>query len=495
LGTSIRTIRADGTVSCENDDVGFEQGGNAFGVPAVLGTIDNQALDLRVNNARAMRYEPGATSPNLIGGSPANRVTAGVVGATIGGGGTMEAGGCQSALYPCWNRVTDNYATVAGGRGNQAGDNADNLYLDGVYATVGGGYANAAWGQNSTVAGGVANTAIGKDTFIGGGALNSASGEGATISGGYSNSTGNFRATVGGGVLNAASGFHSTVGGGSSNWANGSDSTVGGGVSNFAGGEGATVPGGYHNSARGQHSFAAGRNAIANENHTFVWGGGSLEETVSQGEGSFVVYAPGGVYLFAGSPGSGGCTLLSGSSGWSCSSDRSLKSGIVVVEASDVLDRVVSLPIARWSFTAAPGVAHMGPMAQDFHATFGLGDDPTRLAPMDVQGVALAAIQGLNAKLEERVARLAHAAAVKDDQIQALSQSMSERDAQIASQQRQIEAQQRAMDEQRAELARLRLRVAEFESVRNDLAALRDALAEMKKGPLSVVASREQQRR
>jgi hypothetical protein len=216
---------------------------------------------------------------------------------------------------------------------------------------------------------------------------------------------------------------------------------------------------------------------------------------VSQGEGSFVVYAPGGVYLFAGSPGSGGCTLLSGSSGWSCSSDRSLKSGIVVVEASDVLDRVVSLPIARWSFTAAPGVAHMGPMAQDFHATFGLGDDPTRLAPMDVQGVALAAIQGLNAKLEERVARLAHAAAVKDDQIQALSQSMSERDAQIASQQRQIEAQQRAMDEQRAELARLRLRVAEFESVRNDLAALRDALAEMKKGPLSVVASREQQRR
>jgi trimeric autotransporter adhesin len=34
-----------------------------------------------------MRYEPNAISPNVIGGSPVNNVTAGVRGATIAGGG------------------------------------------------------------------------------------------------------------------------------------------------------------------------------------------------------------------------------------------------------------------------------------------------------------------------------------------------------------------------------------------------------------------------
>ena len=44
----------------------------------------------------------------------------------------------------------------------------------------------------------------------------------------------------------------------------------------------------------------------------------------------------------------------------------------------------------------------MSPKAQDFHEAFRLGNDPIRLAPMDVQRVALAAIQGLNAKLAEK---------------------------------------------------------------------------------------------
>ncbi len=56
----------------------FFRDGNAFGTAAVLGTTDNHPLDIRVNNARVMRYEPNAISPNVIGGSPANNVTAGV---------------------------------------------------------------------------------------------------------------------------------------------------------------------------------------------------------------------------------------------------------------------------------------------------------------------------------------------------------------------------------------------------------------------------------
>ena len=41
-------------------------------------------------------------------------------------------------------------------------------------------------------------------------------------------------------------------------------------------------------------------------------------------------------------------------------------------------------------------------MAQDFHAAFGVGTDDKHIATVDADGVALAAIQGLNQKLENR---------------------------------------------------------------------------------------------
>ena len=50
--------------------------------------------------------------------------------------------------------------------------------------------------------------------------------------------------------------------------------------------------------------------------------------------------------------------------------------------------------------TATP---HMGPMAQDFHAAFGLGTDDKHIATVDADGVALAAIQGLNQKLTDEL--------------------------------------------------------------------------------------------
>ena len=40
-------------------------------------------------------------------------------------------------------------------------------------------------------------------------------------------------------------------------------------------------------------------------------------------------------------------------------------------------------------------------MAQDFHALFPLSDSDVTLNSADLDGVALAAIQGLNQKLEE----------------------------------------------------------------------------------------------
>ena len=44
-------------------------------------------------------------------------------------------------------------------------------------------------------------------------------------------------------------------------------------------------------------------------------------------------------------------------------------------------------------------------MAQDFRAAFGLGEDDKHIATVDADGVALAAIQGLNQRLTEELKR------------------------------------------------------------------------------------------
>ena len=50
---------------------------------------------------------------------------------------------------------------------------------------------------------------------------------------------------------------------------------------------------------------------------------------------------------------------------------------------------------------------HIGPYAEDFHAAFGLhGESNRTISSQDLDGVALAAIQGLNLKLEEKQAEI-----------------------------------------------------------------------------------------
>jgi hypothetical protein len=86
-------------------------------------------------------------------------------------------------------------------------------------------------------------------------------------------------------------------------------------------------------------------------------------------------------------------------------SDRNAKEGFEAVEPRRVLTAVVALPIERWSYRGEP-VCHLGPMAQDFAAAFGLGADDRHIFPLDAAGVALAAIQGLHMVVQAQAARL-----------------------------------------------------------------------------------------
>jgi hypothetical protein len=82
-------------------------------------------------------------------------------------------------------------------------------------------------------------------------------------------------------------------------------------------------------------------------------------------------------------------------------SDRNNKRNFEQVDVSEVLESVIELPISIWEYKEDQGVRHIGPMAQDFYAAFGVGRTPTGLSSIDTGGVALAAIQGLYSQLEK----------------------------------------------------------------------------------------------
>lgn len=83
-------------------------------------------------------------------------------------------------------------------------------------------------------------------------------------------------------------------------------------------------------------------------------------------------------------------------------SDRNAKANFGTIDPADMLERVRSLPITTWNYRSDDAlVRHIGPMAQDFTAAFGVGSDDRTIHPMDGQGVALAAIQGLAMQVAE----------------------------------------------------------------------------------------------
>jgi hypothetical protein len=459
LGQYVRAVTSDGTVTCGTDatgTAGWALTGNAGTNPATnfIGTTDAQAFVVRTRNAQSLRIEPSSElfggvpiTTNTMAGSSANTVTLGVRGATISGGGVPTAADDPDFAGENPNRVTDHFGSVGGGYANRAGDDAGTT-SDRAFATVGGGQANIASGSFSTVGGGANNTAgnlgstvdggfnntaSGGSSTVGGGFLNIASGERSTVGGGDSNTASGPNSTVGGGVLNVASGSGaSTVGGGGGNFASGSQSTVSGGSSNTASGQDSTVSGGLQNCAGGLRSWAGGTAAKVRpgsnsgspgaacnglpsvgtngDQGTFVWADSSGDSFVSTGSNQFLVRATGGIYLGADSnpdiPSgrfintSTGAHLTTGGT-WTNASSRALKTAFEAIDPGEVLSRLLSLPLTRWQYRDSPAEGlHLGPVAEEFHAAFGLGADGSAISTVDASGVALAAIQGLNAKLE-----------------------------------------------------------------------------------------------
>ncbi len=387
--------------------------------------------------------------------------------ATVGGGlvnkatdyGATVAGGHVNTATNSYATVSGGYWNTANGGGTAVGGGAYNT-ANGVYAVVSGGYSNQATGPGafvggggwngsfasgntaggaaSTVGGGFGNVASGPGAFVGGGGYdgvnqqpNIASGRGSVIGGGFSNNVTAAFAAIPGGAWNWAAGYASAIAGGQDNATTMPFSSVVGGQENQATNWWATVGGGFRNVAGGQYSFAAGFNAIAQRDGAFVWAdstGLTFDPWALAGPqgvpNSFNIRSTGGFYIVTGIDGSGnilnGVTLTSGSGTWGSYSDRNAKTNCVPVDPRAVLDKVAALPIAAWNYkTQDPAIRHIGPMAQDFYAAFRVGDSDKTITTVDADGVTLAAIQGLNQKLEE-------ALEAKDSQIRALEESVAQ---------------------------------------------------------------------
>jgi hypothetical protein len=365
-----------------------------------------------------------------------------------------SATGTNSAALGYLCQATNNYATalgyqsIAGGFASTAigVSTANGDYSTALGSSVASNYLSTAMGDS--IAGGQVSTAMGFGSFAGGDY---------SIAGGYNSAASG----------NSATAFGTSYAGGNNSTALGF-STANGYCSTAAGNSAATGA---------DDCFAAGYRAQAIHTGTFVWADQSqVAYFSSTAQNQFLIRATGGVGIGLNNPaaalhvasqstgtpqvevtqqnssdsvrirmesggnlgwemdvaagaspqlqfwyiGAAGPRMTVDTSGnvsahsFNSTSDRNAKENFQSVNVCDVLEKVAALPITRWDFKDDSSTPHIGPMAQDFHAAFNVGTDDRHIATVDEDGVALAAIQGLNQKLDE-----------KDAEIRRLEQNMA----------------------------------------------------------------------
>jgi hypothetical protein len=432
---------------------GWSRTGNAGIVDGVnfLGTTDAAPLVLRVANQPVLRVEAVPSGVRWVAGRGNTIGTAGSTNTAILGGrnntigeaapDSVIAGGVDNEI-----RGVQRSAFIGGGARNE-------ILADNDHAVIVGGRDNRI-GTNAAI------------SLVVGGGLNRIYNnvDGALMVGGFRNDI------LGSNNPNRREIAPVLVGGSDneigreSNWA-----VILGGDNNRIGTNSASaiIVGGTNNliADNAALSFAAGRRSRVNHQGAFVWADSQNASFTSAGENTFNVRSEGGVHfstdtsLFFGNqtrqmlnlwgasygigvqsgtfysrtdsggsfswhrggthsnsgnnPGTGGVEMMRLNSGglrvngtFVSASDRNRKERIAAVDPEAVLEKVASLPIAEWSYTEDPSARHVGPMAQDFHAAFALGGDDRHIAMVDADGVALAAIQGLNRKVAAQASDL-----------------------------------------------------------------------------------------
>jgi len=424
---------------------------------------DNSSIKSTIGGGGRNRIISGGCS--TIGGGCSNDILDAGYSETIAGGSrnsigsfsqSSTIGGGEENVIQSFDIIYGSaFCTIAGGAINSIRE--DPLSPGVSKSSIGGGLNNLVQSESSTIAGGWSNEIL-SDAGA------------ATIGGGIANVIQNNSgcSTIAGGCFNSIfpSSYISTNGGGYGNsvlpFAD--DSVIAGGYSNRISGAYATVPGGTLNLAAGDYSFSAGRRAKANHDGAYVWADSFDADFASSAANEFAIRAHGGVRLSedtpslnfgqrtrqmlnlwgseygigvqtdttyfrshnyfawfkdgvhndaAINPGVGGVELMHLTGGglyvngtFVSTSDRNAKQDFAAVDTRAVLEKVAQLPLATWTYKNDAATKHLGPVAQDFYAAFQVGPDDKHIATVDADGVALAAIQGLNQKVDSENAAL-----------------------------------------------------------------------------------------
>jgi trimeric autotransporter adhesin len=346
----------------------WDLNGNVLAGTEFIGSLNAEDVLIKTNGLERMRI----TSDGKIGiNYPTPEAQLHIVGddglmvdGNLGSGVSRNFNGVRLVWYP---RKAHFYA---GGGGLADANIGDYSFGSGFGVVPSGDYA-AAFGYYST-ASGLASFATGYDSKATGdysfaqGQVSRASGEAAVAMGRQANSSG---------LASVALGYHPLA------------------SEDFA------VAIGNYCEATDTSAYAFGYRAKSNHKGSFIYSDQSASNLYSTAENQFLVRAAGGTTFYSSSDLSTGVVLAGGAGAWATVSDSTKKENIQEVNYLNILSKLSELEVYEWNYkTQNSSIRHLGPMSQDFYATFGFGESDTTITTTDIDGVNMAALKELYLK-------------------------------------------------------------------------------------------------
>lgn len=148
-----------------------------------------------------------------------------------------------------------------------------------------------------------------------------------------------------------------------------------------------TIAIGLNAQVNGNEAIAIGSNSVVNVNQGIVLGNAGSWVGIRNNSPTYVLHV-----LNAHCDGNT----------WVNASDKSIKENFRSINDEGILNKVMNLKIERWCYkTDSSKIDHIGPYAQDFYNEFKIGVNNKSIATVDESGIALAAIQELNTKIQK----------------------------------------------------------------------------------------------
>jgi hypothetical protein len=181
-----------------------------------------------------------------------------------------------------------------------------------------------------------------------------------------------------------------------------------------------------------------------NQYGSFVWTDRSSDTAITPtAQNQTIFRSSGGFIIYSNSGASSGVTLAAGAGAWTSLSDRNMKENFKAVNSREILRGVLVLPISTWNYkTQDSSIRHIGAMAQDFSAIFNVGENDTTISTIDPDGVALAAIQGLNEEIKDRDLKIE----AQQRQLKTLAEQVKQQAEQVKQQSERLNQQQGVID-------------------------------------------------